>query len=213
MPDKMSRALAAKGGLTVKIAGKECTVRPLGMRELKEVENDCLERYAQKYLKTCFTNMHLLSEKEQDGYMAARIDEAGRWDIDSLPPKYAHDDARVKVTKELRNWLLANLKMKKSADDKQVRQLTATALDQGSLSADEYARLTDGSSPLKMKVSYSNWWITSVFDGMITFIWVCFRANGVTRDEVINELGNDLGKLAEVSREIERLSSPSVGNG
>ena len=156
MPDKMSRALAAKGGLTVKIAGKECTVRPLGMRELKEVENDCLERQVQKYLKTCFKNMHLLSEKEQDGYMAARIDEAGRWDIDSLPPKYAHDDASVKVTKELRGWLLENLKMKKSADDKQVRQLTATVLDQGSLSADEYARLTDGGTPLKLKVSYSN---------------------------------------------------------
>ena len=35
----------------------------------------------------------------------------------------------------------------------------------------------------------------------------------MTREQVINELGNDLGKLAEVSREIERLSSPSVGNG
>ncbi len=211
--DKMSRALGAKGGLTVKIAGKECTVRPLGMRELKEVENDCLERYQRKCLKCFSDNLYLLSEKERDGIMVQKLDEVSRWDIDSLPPKYAHDGERIKVTKGLRGWLSANLGMGRRADDKQVKQLTATALDQGSLSTDEYKQLTGGNMPPRLKVSYSNWWITSMFDGMITFIWVCFRQNGVTREEVIDELGNDLGKLAEVSREIERLSSPSVGNG
>lgn len=211
--DKMSRALAAKGGLTVKIAGKECTVRPLGMRELKEVENDCLERYKRQYLKGISDNLDLLSEKERDGIMVQKLDEASRWDIDSLPPKYAYDNERIKVTKELRGWLSGNLEMKKNADDKQVSQLTATALDQGSLSTDEYKQLTGGNSPLRLKVSYSNWWITSMFDGMVTFVWVCFRHNGVTREQVTDAFSDDLGKLAELSRELERLSSPSAGNG
>lgn len=213
MGDKMARALGAKGGLTVTIAGKECSVRPLGMRELTEVEVDCLERYKRQYLKTVSANLDLLPERDRAGIMDRKLDEAARWDVDSLPSRFAHDPDRVKVSRGLRRWLTEKLGMDGKAGDEQVKRLAATALDQESLSAKGYEGLTKTGPPPRLKVPYVNWWITGCFDGMITFIWVCFRRDGVTREQVVNELGGDLGKLAEVSREIERLSVPSAGNG
>ena len=70
-----------------------------------------------------------------------------------------------------------------------------------------------GGKPLKVKVPYVSWWITGSFDGMITLIWTCFKHNGVSREDVARELGRNEALLTELSREIETLSVPAVGNG
>jgi hypothetical protein len=52
MSEKMARALGANGAMLVTIAGKECSVRPLGIVELAEVERDCVARYRRTDLET-----------------------------------------------------------------------------------------------------------------------------------------------------------------
>ena len=44
MSEVMARAAGAGSPLTVEIGGKQCSVRPLTIRELTEVERDCVER-------------------------------------------------------------------------------------------------------------------------------------------------------------------------
>lgn len=212
MPDDVARAVGANG-LTIAIAGKQCTVRPLGIRELTEVERDCLSRYKRQYLESFSANSDLLPAATRDRILEQKYDAANRWDIDDLPTKYAHDPKRVKVTEMLKTWLTENLSLATDADDPQVQRMAAVALDQELLNEDEYRKLTDGNAPPKLKVPYVNWWITGCFDGMITFVWICFKHNGVTREQVVEELGGNMSMLVEVSREIERLSTPAVGNG
>ena len=87
------------------IAGKECTVRPLGIRELTEVERDCAERYKRQYLKTFADNLDLLPAEAKDRLLLEKMDVVARWDVDDLPPKFVHDPARVKMTDKLKSWV------------------------------------------------------------------------------------------------------------
>jgi len=64
-----------------------------------------------------------------------------------------------------------------------------------------------------LKIQYVNWWITGSYDGMVTFIWLCFRSYGVSKEEVFDKIGKESSLLVELSREIETLSTPAVGNG
>ena len=212
MSDDAARAVGA-GSITIEIAGKQCTVRPLGIRELTEVERDCLGRYKRQYLESVVANLDLLPVATRDRLMEQKYEAANRWDINDLPTKYAHDPKRVKITTSLKTWLQENLSVAVDADDLQIQRMAAVALDQELLGDEEYRKLSDGNAPPKLKVPYVNWWITGCFDGMITFVWVCFKHNGITRDQVVEELGSNMNLLVEVSREIERLSVPAVGNG
>lgn len=212
MSEDVARAVGA-GGTTVKIAGKECTVRPLGIRELAEVQRDCVSRYKRQYLQSFSENLDLLPEAVREREMDQKIDMVSRWDIDDLPAKYVHDSRRIKLTAELRDWVCENVaEDSRNTDDDQMKRMVAVSLDQSMLSPDDYKRLSGGSLPPKLKVPYVNWWITGCFDGMVTFVWVCFRRDGITRDQVVEELGENINKLLEVTHEIERLSTPS-GNG
>ena len=211
MSEDMARAVAAKGGMTVTVAGKECTVRPLGIRELTEAERDCVERYKRAYLKTYADNADLLPGGGK-GVVERKMDEVARWDIDDLPNKQVCDPDRVHLTKQLKAWAKKEFSLDDDANDQQYQRVVATSLDQESLSPEDYEKMS-GQSPKRTKVPYVNWWITGCFEGMITFVWICFRADGVTRSEVEKELSTNQSLLIELSREIERLSAPSVGNG
>jgi len=196
----------------VLIAGKECTVRPLGIRELTEVERDCAERYKRQYLKTFADNLDLLPAEAKDRLLLEKMDVVARWDVDDLPPKFVHDPARVKMTDKLKSWVGERIEVAADATELQLQRVAATMLDQDTLTDEEYRKLTDAIPP-KSKVPYVNWWITGSYDGMVTFLWTCFKHNGVTREQVIDEVGGDLFKLSNLSREIERMSAPKVGNG
>ena len=211
MSEDMARALASPGGKTVKIADKECTVRPLGIRELTEAERDCVERYKRGYLKTYADNADLLPGGGK-GLVERKMDEVARWDIDDLPNKQVCDPDRIHLTKQLKAWAKKEYDLDDDATAQQYQRVVATALDQESLPFAEYEKLS-GRRAMRTKVPYVNWWITGCFEGMITFVWICFKANGVTREQVEEELSKNQSLLIELSREIERLSAPSVGNG
>ena len=222
MADDVARAIGAGLPEEIIIAGKSCRIRPLSIRELTELERDCLARYRRSYLQTYSENLDLLGNGDRQALMRSKFDEAARWDISDLPTKFVYDPKRLEVTPELVVWLQRNLDYSDvQADGTQfpeaVKELvrcrtTAVALDSGLLSEEEYEELT-GKRPRKATVGYVNWWTTGCFDGMISMAWGCFKDCGVTRDEVAFELGRNPTLNANLTREIEHLSSPSVGNG
>jgi len=213
MSEQVARAVGAGSSLTLTIAGKQCTPRPLGVRELVEVERDCLDRYRRDYLEAYVKNLDLLPEAARETTLARKLEEVARWDTDCLPAKDAHDSSRVKLTDSLREWAKAYWALAADdAPDTRIQRLVAAALDQDILTAEKYQELTQ-TLPPRIKVPYVNWWITGSFVGMITMLWVCFRQEGITREQVIDALASDMAKLNETAREIEKLSAPQAGNG
>ncbi len=212
MPEDVARAVGAGSSTTVSIAGKQCTVRPLGIQELTEVERDCLKRYRRSYLETFSENADLIPKCEVSSMMQEHMETAAKWDIDDLPSKYAHDPDRLKMSKQLKQWVKDQYDIDGKAGDLQLRRLCAAALDQETLTDKQYRRFTNDSPP-KQKVPYVNWWITGCSDGMITLVWMCFRHNGVSREEVVDELMENQSLLTDLAQEIEHLSAPAVGNG
>lgn len=216
MSEDMVRAVGAGSPLTVTIAGKECQVRPLGLRELAEVQRDCVDRYKRAYLETYAKNLDLLPRDQRAQRMDAKLEETARWDIRDLPNKFAYNPRRIRVTE----GLTARLRDLFGEDEEDnwgselwTQRLAATALDQGMLSEKDYRELTKSPNLPRVKVGYVNWWITGSYEGMITFAYVCFRHNGVSRNDVEEALGKRPGLLAEITRELERLSAPQAGNG
>ncbi len=209
MSDDAARALGA-GGSTIKIGEKECQIRPLGIRELVEVERECLIQYKRSFLKTFTDNADLIPENMRESIISAKMDEAARWDISDLPTKIAYDTKSVELTKQLKDWLKRKHELNGKTNDKKLRALCTAELDSGGLTPEEYKSLSVRKAN-KGRVPYVNWWITGSFEGMITFVWTCFKPSGVTKSELIDGLKID--SLADVAREIEKLSAPAVGNG
>jgi len=208
----MARAVAASSPLTVMIGGVQCSARPLSLRELTEVERDCLERYRRGYLKTFADNIDLVPEALREPMMQEKFEQAARWDVDDLPVKFAFDSSKVVLTNKLKAFIGKEFGLGKDTDDTRYKRMTSLALDQGALSEVKYEELTD--KPIeKAKVSYVSWWITGAMDGMITFVWMAFKHHGVTRDQVSNAMAENPALLTEVANEIERLSAPKLGNG
>jgi len=212
MPEDVARAVGANGAATVEIAGKQCTVRPLSIRELTEVERDCVERYKRSYLKTFSDNLDLLPENMRLMAIREKMDEVSRWDVDDLPVKLTYDPSRLVISEKLKKWVCSEHEVKEDTSDFQIRNLAAISLDKGTLSDSEYEEMV-GTKPTRMKIPYVSWWITGSFEGMISLVWICFRHNDVTRDEVIEELGKNPRMLSELSRRIDVLSTPQLGNG
>lgn len=213
--EDMARALNTQSAMSVTIAGIECHPRALSIQELSEVERECLAEFKRSYLETYHKNLDLLPEESRPGLMGAKLDEVALWDISNLPTKFAHDPTRVTLSAELRNWLKEKHKLtgklkEKIADDRLLR-VVAGMLDQGMLSAEEYTKLTAEESP-KVRVPYINWWITGAFSGMISFVHTCFKHHGVSREQVIDATRSDPTVLIELAQEIERLSTPKLGN-
>ena len=214
MSEEMARALAADGAMTITIAGKECTVRALGLKELLEVERDCLARYRRQYLETFSRNLDLLPPEQAADLMSRKLEETARWDVGDLPHKTAYDSGRVVLTPAVKALAADRLALEETEKmtDLQWRRVVSASLDQGIVGPEEY-RAAAGQGPRSVKIPYVNWWITGCYDGMVSFVWICFRHNGVTRDEVVDSLQGNMGKLIELSHEIERLSAPDSKNG
>jgi hypothetical protein len=226
MSDDVARAIGAGGPATITIAGKECRFRPLSVRELSEIERDCLSRYRQSYLATYAESVSLLGDRGQE-LLLEKIEVAAKWDVGDLPVKWVYDTAKIVITDALVQWLVENFQLdplhltyneagpNKARLLNMIRRMAATALDQNSLDDSQYEVLT-GQKPKKVRVGYVYWWTTASYDGMVSMIWMCFRdsgPNGVTRDEIASEIGTNPQLLVYASREIEKLTAPSVGNG
>ena len=211
--DDTARALGAKGTTTVMIDGKECTARPLSARELCEVERICIEEFKDDYLQTISRNLPKLPDKRRrQTLMEEQLIKVAGWTVHDLPTVKAYDADRIVLSGDLKSWLKETYSLNGKAGDLQLRKLAAAALDQKMLPPEAYQKMTGKQSPA-VAVGYVNWWITGSYDGMIAFAWVCFRDNDVTRDQVAGEMGKNPQLLTELTREIESLSRPSVGNG
>ncbi len=173
MPEDSARALKAASPMTVKFGDKECQVRPLGLKELTEVERECLKIYKRNYLETFAENADLLPNGQGQDLLREKIEEVARWDLDDLEAKEAFDPKDVKVTKKLKEYVIGFFKIKKeeTTTTERVQRLTSALLDQKYLTVDAYKELTD-KVILPVKVPYVNWWITGDKEGMLTMAWM-----------------------------------------
>jgi len=210
--DRMARAVAAGSSLTVEIGGVQCSVRPLSLRELTEVERDCVERFRRGYLKTFADNIDLVPAALREPMMQEKFEQAARWDVDDLPVKFAYDSSQIVLTNKLKAFVGKEFGIEEKSDDTKYQRTAASALDQGTLSEAQYEELS-GKPIEKAKIPYVSWWITGAMDGMITFIWMAFKHAGVTREQVSDAMADNPALLTEVANEIERLSAPKLGNG
>lgn len=211
--DDTARALGAAGGLTTTIAGKECTARPLSARELAEVERICIEDYKDNYLATVGRNIKRLPDKSRrNAMMEEQLIKMAEWTIKDLPKSEVFDPDRINITRDLRVWLKETFSLNGDDNSQALKNMVASSLNQGMLSKDEYKKLTNKNAPA-VNVPYVNWWITGCYEGMITFVWVAFRDNGVTKDEVATAVGQDASLLTQLTQEIDTLSAPAAGNG
>jgi len=200
MSEDIARAVGAKSPTEVKIAGKICKVKPLGLRELTEVQMECLEWYKRQYIKTFVDSADMFPDGMEEARKAR--EEAAKWDIDDLPKKHVYDSKTIVVTDKLRKWVVEefdlektkavdedkikqtaaaalDLEKTKSVDDDKIKQTAAAALDRKSLSVEKYKELT-GSKARSVPIAYDNWWMTGCMDGMVSFIHKCFEGT-VTR--------------------------------
>jgi len=221
MSDDVARAVGASGE-TITIAGKECKIRPLSILELTEVERDCLRQYKKNYLETYYEGIQYLPDGEGEKLVQRKLDEIARWDITDLPPKYVYDVEKIKVTPKLRLWLEDNMefseknkegvKFSKEEIDLQLKRLAASSLDAGTLEDHTYESIV-GDVPKKVKVGFVHWWLTGCYEGMLSLIWVCFKSQGVSKEEIAREIGTNPDIIISLTREIESLSAPDAGNG
>ena len=209
MSDDVARAVGAKSA-TIKIGDKECTIRPLSIRELLEIERECIKSYRRQYLTTFSENMDLLPRNSRDKIMLEKMTEAGRWDIDDLPKKYIYDSRKIELTDKLKVWLQSNYG--DMADDEEVaRKLVVSAMNQTELSEQEYKEMA-GTVPTKLEVGYANWWITEDKDGQITFIWMAVKHNDISKKQLLEEISANPPLLYEISNEVHMVSSAKLGN-
>lgn len=227
MPEDVARAVGAEApDDDIVINGKICRMRPLGIKELCEVERECLKQYVRSYLEVYKNNLDLLPGVDGQAFLQSKMEEVAKWDTNSLPLKLGCDARRVKVTPDAVAWVKANYgvgdsppgaetegaEVRRIARENYFRRLISASVDNGMISAELYQTLTGEKAPL-VKIPYVNWWITGCMDGMITFIWIAFRTSDVTKDEVASALGNNPALLVHLSRELERLSAPKANFG
>jgi len=211
MSEDVARAVGAgKSGKT--IAGKPFSLRPLTVRELTEIERDCVKWYRRQYLQNIKDAAEFLPNADEE--LRKAVFDSAKWEVDDLPKKWVYDTSKIPITPELEIWLKRNLDVKDSAlaDKDTVKRLVSAALDQELLSAAEFKKYT-GSEPKKISTGYANWWATGSFEGMTTMVFYCVRGSGITMDDIRTDLANKQADLMSLSREIEDITAPSLGNG
>ena len=215
MAEDVARAVGASGPNIVMIGDKECRPRPLSVRELTELEREALDGYKREYIRTFSKNSDLFPEELRFQILREKSDEAARWDLTNLPDKWAYDSASIVVNEKTDEWLKENVNFQESMFPERTRELAkkrimAAALDEQRITEEEYQNMVGGIKPHKAKIRYVEWWITGCIDGMISMVWMCFKGQGITRDQIAGELGRNPALLASISREIEGLSVPQL---
>jgi len=212
MSEDVARAVGAEGTTAVLIAGKECTPRPLSIRELTQVQRKCVEMYKENYLKDFAAGVKFLDNSQE--LMIAEARTVARWDVSDLPTKSVYEPSLIDLTDKLREHVQHLFRADDDIvqNDMRCRRLVAGALDREMISPDDYKRLT-GQRVRMMKVPYDAWWTTGTVEGMVEISYQAFKQSGVTREDIYNEMVENQTKMTEVSRQVENLSQPSLGNG
>ncbi len=215
-----ARAVGSPSSNVIVIAGKDCIPRALSIKELGVCERECLLSYRKSYVETYSELIEFLPDNEKPGLIREKIEEAAKFDLSSLPAKYAYDPKKIVVTTELDAWLLENMSAYLPSDleengairTKRLAEITAAVLNADVMTDAEYQSVTK-SLPKKTKIGYAQWWINSTMDGRLSMAYQAFKEYGVTKEQISEAVGNQMGKLIEAVNEIESLSTPQVGNG
>ena len=216
MPEDVARIVGAGSLETYEIAGRQCSPRPLALAELTEIERECLRIFKREYLRTYSENLDLLPEEMRGSMMLQKMDLVAKWDVHDLPVKDVVDSSKIRPTKELQVWLETYFGQKIEATSEKdlnrlIQRLAATAIDSGALDDPTYEDCTK-SKIMRSKVGYVNWWITGSHEGMLTIVWVAFKPNNVTKEQIGEAIAKNPAILASLAREIEHLSGPASGN-
>jgi hypothetical protein len=212
MSEDVARAVGAGSVNGFQIAGKNVKLKPLAIRDLAELQRDCLKRYRRSYLEAFSDNIDILGED----LLIRKAEESAKWDVDDLPKKIVYGTDAVPVTDELKQWMVDNIPgLEEGLEERPklvILRILSGALDSEAITEEEVEKLT-GKRPKKLKTGYVNWWITGSPDGMVSMLYLCAKDSGVTRKEVEAEFTSDQGKLMELTRELEHITTPEVGNG
>lgn len=220
MAEDTARAIGVGSPESIKINGKDCYPSALTILDLGEIERECLSQYRRQWIQGYVEAAEFLSDpEERKAYIAAKVEEAGKLELKSLPVKQVHETRQIELTNELRVWIEKNLSgfledaiPSDPTYDQKLRNAAALALDQSILSPSEYEKLAK--KPAKnTKVGYVNWWTTGHPDGMFTLICHAFRKYNLSRQDIADAIGMNPGVMSRLAREIERLAAPEVGNG
>lgn len=206
MSEDVARALGA-GGEGLSFNGKKAQIKPVGIKYLTEVQRECLRQFKRSYLETYKDNLDLLDMSIDD--LKSKADEVGRWALEDLPRKDSHDPKHLILTQQLKDWVNENVLEEPLDDDRKYKQVIASALDNGMLSDDLYFKATN-EQPKKTQINYVSWWITATIEGMVEMAYASFRDQGITKEDIYIELGNNFARLAEISRDIEQITSPQI---
>ena len=213
MAEDTARALGAGIESEIKFGGKKISIRALNVRELLEVERDCVRLFRKGYLENLAETADLLADGQD--MLREEMIKSASWDGDDLPEKLVHGISDKPITPEMRSWLKNNVRnTSDEALDNPVyyKRLVLHLLDKEALSAEEFEKRT-GESVERQSTPYVNWWITASPEGMVSFFWHMVKDQNVTRDEVESEFTNRLNDLVSATREIETLSAPDTKNG
>lgn len=212
--DDVARAVGA--GKSVKIDGIECKLKPLSIKELTTLERDCLSFYRSSYLSTYKENAHILGEKAGIDFLIKKMEEAARFDIGSLPPKYEYDRDKIPLNRRLFDWVEDNMqgydKANKLGSDIKNKILVKAALESGLLSEEQYVELV-GTVPHKTTIPYVSWWISSTMEGRLGMVYHSLAHTGISKERLEEVFSERPELLVELAREVEHLSVPAAGNG
>jgi len=206
MSDKEARVLGAGDTLTVK--EKEFRILPIGMQQLTEVQRHAVAYYKREYLRTFAENLDLFPAEKADGLLEQKLEEVARWDVGDLPVKMSYDVSSTPI--DTLSAELTAIYGELPAGEFTRRALLATALDSGKITPDTVEAVS-GIRPGRARVPYDTWWITAVYDGMITFVWASMKISHpeLTKKDISNW---SLAKIIEAARMVERLTAPALGN-
>jgi hypothetical protein len=207
MSDKEARVLGA--GSTIEVNGKEFKILPIGMQQLHEIQRAAVEYYKREYLSTYSKNFDLLPKDHAAQLLERKFDEAAKWDVGDLPIKLAYSVRSVPLNEKL-VALLEEEYGELPDGETGKRAVLATALDTEKINSKQVEKLT-GARPQRARVPYDTWWVTALYDGMITFVWTSLKQS---HPEVTKEIiGNwPLSKIVEAARLVEEITAPALGN-
>lgn len=218
MAEDTARALGAAAPRGVFIGGKEYFPRPLGLRDLVEVERECLLSEKKNYLTTYSENIEILnlSEKDKSTYMEKKLDEVARWTVEDLPLKTVYDTSKFPIGERTKKMLKVKMQLRgentKDFTLAQWRKILAGGLDSRQVTEADIKKAASA-VPNKQRTAYAAWWITGCIEGMLAMVYQCFKQEGLDRKTLDKHLGTDFETLTLMARTIESLSAPETGNG
>src|SRR5690554_3468201 len=103
MSDALARVTGA--GVSLNVNGKEYQLRPVGLRQLQELQKEALRYYKRQYLQTFADAAALMGNGTSEKLLAEKIEECARWDVCDLPEQNAYDAEQVPINEQVLSWL------------------------------------------------------------------------------------------------------------